>query len=909
MRNRVLSVLNIKVSESAYIFDLLRVQIFIGIAISYVNIIAYTLFLKSLSIQLLPYAYLTIAAFLFLLNLGYEKLEHRLSPLNLLKYIVVFSIAVLVVLWAGLYLQHSGSFIFMLMVWSILFYMLNGYTYWGLVSQLFNVRESKRVFSIIGAGDIPAKLIGYLSAPLLIPLVGLTHLLWFSVASLLMGLWFFNKSVKQRNWDSIKFNSHESHYQHQAAAPQQKGLITVFFKNELIFSISILTILSYNVFNFIDFTFLSHVKMKYEDIASLAAFIATFFAIGRIIALALKLLITSRVIEHWGVIKALFITPAILLFFCLIFFVLDQRANLIIYVFGGMVLITEVLRSTMQEPIFFILFQPLKEKLRLHGHLISKGYMLPPSLIIVGLSLIFMNRLGINVSILLTIIIVLLNLVAWAVIILYVKKTYLHTLHQSIRKGIFSSEDVYLNDKKSLDILLDKIYNGTKSEVIYALKLLGKAEHPEFVNLLHQQLLGNDSDVKRYVLSELKKADGVDMNLLKRLADKEPDIEIRQKLTAIICKYDLDYLHELAGRIDHLEYPIRKVVIISLLNQEEFSHLIVAGNELNNLIQSNIAAERELAVKIISELKNVRFTAAIEQLIDDEDSSVKRSAIVASCKLKVQKTLPEILNMLNRPTEKYIALQGLLQYGDELFEDINDEVAADYSSELIRLAGKMKGDNSTNYLLAAIKSFPEHIDKIVYSLWRKEYKPFSAKEISLINILLDNCFQSSRNKLEYYHSIQQFNNHVLVRNSLHSEIRSDLETCLRICCLLYDRNEVNRILELIEVGDSSKLYNAIEILEMVLPQRITKELNVLFDHVIDPDDTRKAYKTQAIDSMFNKIVFTHANEFNPWTKSVCIYSSWQNKDYGFLKKLSLETYSQGPYVIKETTAYVLNAIT
>ncbi|POY35313.1 hypothetical protein C3K47_16140 [Solitalea longa] len=913
MKNKVLSALNIKVSESAYVFDLLRVQIFIGIAVSYVNIIAYTLFLKTLSIHLLPYAYLTMAVLLLLLNIVYEKLEHRLSPLNLLKYIVVFSIVILVSLWLGLSLGFKNSFVFALMVWSVLFYMLNGYTYWGLVSQLFNIRESKRVFSIIGAGDIPAKLIGYLSAPLLIPLFGLTHLLWFSVIAMLAGLWFFNKAVKERNWDAINEQSHESlphvHHKHETSV-QKKGLMSVIFKNELIFSISILTILSYNVFNIIDFTFLSQVKMKYEDVATLAAFVATFFAVGRFIALALKLLITSRVIERWGIIKGLFATPLILLTFSMIFFALNQQSQYMLYVFGAMVLLTEVLRSTMQEPVFFILFQPLKEKLRLHGHLISKGYMLPPSLMIVGLSLIFLDKIGVDVTILLTIKIVLLNLVVWAVVILYVKKAYLNTLHQSIKKGFFSSEDVYLNDKKSIDILLDKIYNGSKSEVIYALKLLGNANHPEINNLLHQQLLGNDPDIKLYVLSELKRSNAVDISLLKRLITQEPDLEIKQKLTSIICRHDPEYLHEMAKNISHLEYPIRKVVIINLLNQEEFNHLIIAGNELNNLIQSEVPEERELAVKIISELKNVRFTAAIEQLIDDEDATVKRSAIVAACKLKMQKTLPEILNMLNRPSEKYIALQGLLQYGDELFVDVDPEITDDYSTELIRLAGKMKGSHSTGYLIASIQSSTEDIYKIVYSLWKKEYKPLTGKETSLMNHLLETCFQNARNKLEYFYSIQSLKNHFLVRNSLHSEIQSDLETALRICCLLYEKGEINRILELIEVGDNSKLYNAIEILEIVLPQRITKELNVLFDHVIDPNDTRKAYKAQDIDAMFDKIVFTQADEFNPWTKSVCIYSSWQNKDYGFIQKLAVSpVVSRQSYVMKETTAYVLNALT
>lgn len=912
MKNRVLNALNIKASESAYIFDLLRVQIFIGLAISYVNIIAYTLFLKTLSIQLLPYAYLTIAPFLLLLNVAYEKLEHRTSPLRQLKYIIIFSLVILICLWLGLSWGHQQYFIFALMVWSVLFYMLNGYAYWGIVSLLFNIRESKRVFSIVGAGDIPAKLIGYLSAPILIAFFGLTNLLWMSVISLLIGLWFFHVAIQKTNWEAIKHSNNADHHVIDLQQDKhKKGLMDSFFKNELIFAISILSILSYNVFSLIDFTFLSHVKHKYEDLTSLAAFLAAFFAVGRIIALVFKLLITSRVIERWGIVICLFITPAILFFFSLVFFAMDQQSEYILYVFGMMVLITEVLRSAMQEPIFFILFQPLKEKIRLHGHLITKGYMLPPSLITVGLSLIILNKLGVDVNILLTIKIVLINLVAWAVAIFYVKRAYLRTLHRSISKGIFNSDEVYLNDQKSIDILLNKISNGKKSEIIYALKLLGKANHPDFVNLLYQQLYKEDKEVKMYVLSELSKIKKPDIDMLKQLAEREEDSEIKQSLTSIICRNDKAYLNMLSEKIEHLEYGVRKVVIISLLNQDEFDHLFKAGNELNNLIQSPVPEERELAIHIISELKNVRFTNAIEQLINDDDLSVKRNAIMVACKLKVKNILPDILGMLSSPSGKYIALQGLLQYGDDLFADIEPSVINDYTAELVGLAGKMKGVQSTNFLLMHLSTSPDWINKIVHALWRKEYRPSTSNETGLINHVLDDRFLSAKDKIDCFYAIQSFKNHVLVKNSLRSEIQNDLETCMRLCCLLYDKHEINRILELLETGDTSKLYNAMEMLELVLPQRVIRELNMLFDHFIDPNDTRKIHKKQEVNHLFDKIVFTNANEFNPWTKAVSIYSLWQNKDYDFIRKLSVNptTSHSQPYVMQETTTYVLNALT
>ena len=55
----------------------------------------------------------------------------------------------------------------LLVAWNIVVYMLIGYGFWGMASLLFDVRESRRVFSVIGAGDLPAKLLGYLTISML----------------------------------------------------------------------------------------------------------------------------------------------------------------------------------------------------------------------------------------------------------------------------------------------------------------------------------------------------------------------------------------------------------------------------------------------------------------------------------------------------------------------------------------------------------------------------------------------------------------------------------------------------------------------------------------------------------------------------------------------------------------------
>jgi len=911
MKERIYRTLNIKLSESGRVFDLLSVQFFIGLANALVNILAFTFFIYTFPVTTLPKVYLAMAGMLILLNYVYEVLEHRYPPVQLLKYVIAFSGGLLILLWLGLASGNKENFIFILLVSSVLIYMVTGYAFWGLVSLMFNVRESRRVFSIVGAGDIPAKLIGYVAAPLLIPVIGMSQVLWLAIVSLFLGLLFFHRASQHTNWDEIRKKGHE---EHEEEHHKKQNLFSFFVENRLIFAISVLSLLSYNVFVLVDFTFISQVKMSSANIADLATYIAVFFAAGRLIAMAFKFIFTSRVIEKLGVIYCLFITPVALFIFCLLFFFFGENSNYNLYIFGLMAMLTEVLRSTMQEPVFFILFQPLKEKLRLKGHLISKGYMYPPSLIIVGLTLLILYNADLQVNIQLAVKILLINLCIWAAIIFVIRKNYLSAIHASIKKGIFSSEDIYINDQQTINILLNKIDTGERIEVIYALNILEKSGYPGFSDLLERLLVTEkDLDIKKYALDRMENTGKIKLQELRRLFETEQDPEIRQKAVSLLCKHDPDFVKESVGRINEYEFNIRKIIIINLLNHREFNYLFTAGNEINKLLTSGKPDERELAVDIISELKHVQFSDAIAQLIHDRDLSVKRMAISTACKLRMHSMLPSVIGLLEQAENRNIALKGLQLYGDSLFEDLrllNIPLLQNQMGDFIKLAGRVKGKHSTAFLMKELEyDKAEPKDKILHALWIKEYEPDGNTETNTFHTLLDNVLRAGLKKIGDYERLPEFNDSAIVQRSIYNEIKYDLALALKICSLLFHKKEINRILELMEIDKHEKLYNAMEMLELMLPKKVSKDINQLFDFILDPKQHFGEKIHQEVEPFFDKVIFETPRIYNPWTRSVCIYSSWKTNQSGLLEKIkNHEPLSKEHYLVHETRDFVVQTI-
>lgn len=908
MKERLLRLLNLKASESKYVFDLLSIQLFIGIANSLINIAALTLFIHHFSARDIAWGFLAAAVVLTTLNIGYERVEKKLSPLHLLRMVVIVSIFVLMGFWLGMLTFQGGVMIFPLLILTTVFYMITGYGYWGVVSLLFNIRESRRVFSIIGAGDIPAKLIGYAAAALLVPIIGLENLLLFSVGSLVVAFVLLNQLIRKKRWERIIHRAHVKQHHHKTNG-EPLSLVRFFFQHRLIFTISLLSILSYNVFNLIDFTFITQIKARIQDISTLSTYIAVFFAIGRLVAFGLKIIFTSRVIERLGVINCLLITPTVLFLTGIAFIFLNTPENSL-YIIGFMAMITEVLRSAMQEPVFFILFQPLNEHHRLRGHIIAKGYMLPPSLLIVGATLILLQRFHIAISMPLTIGILLVNLVIWGVVIHYIKDAYLKALHQSIARGLFTGDLLNTTNKTVVDLLLQKVASGKASERIYALTLLEKSSYGAIDDLLQTEVRSGTTETKQFALSLLSERKKLSVSLLQQWINDEENTEIKHAMILRLCEMHQPSLFHFTKKLSVFTEQLRKKFVCLLLNQTEFELLHRGVQEISRLLQSAAPSDREFALDIIGELTSIRFTSAIQHLIDDGNNAVKRSATIAACKMRNKPLLPFLFERLGDPAEKYIVIQGLIQYGDNLFEDINGlnrGLLDNHKAELVKIAAKVKGPLSTQFLLDELKEKNSLEEKIIHILWARSFRAELPSDMFLFQELLKTYIERGLEKMHYHTSLPVFEASDLIKHSLTSEIWNDLTSALKVATIIYSKNEVSRVVELIENKDRQKLFNAMEMLEMVLPKRTARQINVLFDYILEPNPARKK-ETETGTNLYLQKILSPGSSFNHWTKAICLYTSLKNKKVDLLRSLPAQPERYENIVLTETRSYVMTSL-
>jgi hypothetical protein len=104
---------------------------------------------------------------------------------------------------------------------------------------LFDVRQSKRLFAVISAGDVPAKFIGYTMAYFFVKAIGPLNMLWPAFVFMLGALPFLYQLSKS----GVVHHHHHQHTDHVEFI-QGKGF-KVFVKrytlNTLIQKIAVLT--------------------------------------------------------------------------------------------------------------------------------------------------------------------------------------------------------------------------------------------------------------------------------------------------------------------------------------------------------------------------------------------------------------------------------------------------------------------------------------------------------------------------------------------------------------------------------------------------------------------------------------------------------------------------------------------
>lgn len=246
----------------------------------------------------LPIAYVVSTLAMMVVGKIYEYYEHHYL-LQTLSMRVLLSVLVMSMLMGLIvYVSHSIFTAIVIMVGFRIIYLLVNLEFWGVSAVVFDVRQSKRIFSVIGSGDVPAKAIGAILTVLIHSTSVLSILIAVAFVTFLLA--FF---TQKRTFQLTEVP--QSQPERKIRKSDAKYIQQLFGGNRLIFEMCIGLVAVALSATWIEYNFFVNVKYKFHNQHDVIAFVGYTLAITYSISTIVKLLISSKVIERFGLRNAL----------------------------------------------------------------------------------------------------------------------------------------------------------------------------------------------------------------------------------------------------------------------------------------------------------------------------------------------------------------------------------------------------------------------------------------------------------------------------------------------------------------------------------------------------------------------------------------------------------------------------
>jgi ATP:ADP antiporter, AAA family len=881
-KNFWLQTLNIRPDEGWLVKKLFFLQFFQGAGIAFFFTASFALFLTHFPITELPYVFIYSSLLLWIAGFIYSRIEHKFDISKLALIITGFMIFSMLLFRLAFEYIKTDWFLYWMLAWFNVLYLLNNLEFWGIASLLFDTRQSKRLFGVISAGDIPAKFIGYTLALFTVEYIGTINLLWIGVGCMLVSVPFLISIKKSGKLHEVH---HEKKHHTKHAVQEVSKIVKNFSGNTLIRRLATLSIIITGSFIIINFAFYAGVKEAYHDDVALAKFIAFFLAIVRIIALIIKLIFTGRLINKLGIIKSLLITPVVLLVL-ISTIILTQNLpgyqKIIIYLFGATSIVVDILRSAINSPVFLTIMQPLSSHERLRAHTIVKGIMDPFASLLSGVMILVLIHYQHKVDLLTLSYILLIICILWIIGIYRVNNQYLKTIVKTISSRYFNQEGFSINDSGTLDWLVQKAKTSSETEVINILNMLYQSNKVKSDELIVSVLQHPSEKVKAAVLKLIEQNKipvSADL-LLPFLQNKNSSLLIADAIK-IMCRNGIDNAIILPF-LNNNEKAVMQAALTGLFFYGSQDSKKNVETILNQMLLSENVEERLMVAEVLCNQQNNSQIQMALKLMNDSSADVRKAAFLAAGNSGNKLLLQELINKIN--TDEKEIIQPLFIAGTSALPFINRFITGENATrlqkeKLILLCGRIGGEQSKKILLNLIISHPEEYITVIKSLYRSNYSPKPVELNDFITIaksLLSRCagIIYMQNSLEP----QKEKYHLLI-NSFQLELIGLRDSLLYVFAMMYDRENINKVRIAYATEKKESIINAMEIIDITVRKDIGSNFNTIFEpgNIAERmHGLRKVYPVELfenVEKVLINILAEKARPYSNWTMACSLYTS------------------------------------
>lgn len=775
------------------------------------NNFAETAFLKRYGVEYLPLVYVVNSISTFIIMGFMTGLIGGVPGSRLLTYMLGFcglSVAGLrFVVPLGIDLLYPVLFVL-----KAQYEVLLGLLFWNLANDLFNTRQSKRIFPLITAGGVLGGVIGSFATPPLAKFIALDNLMFAYLGTALSGA-FLVRAMGLRFPTLLLSDKKTKKTRKRLALVEEFKKVLPLIKESTLVKILILLTLMPNVaIPIMNYQFNYAIDQSFATEGGMIQFFGYFRGVLNVISLII-LLFVGRLYGRWGLPVALMFHP---FNYVLAFLAFLLRFDIFSAMYAR--ISTNVLRTTINNPAREVLMGLFPVSYRaairpfLRGTVVRIGVLTGAGIIMLSERIFHPRYLSIAGCVFIG---------AWIVSTFALKRNYSKILLNLISRNMLDlksmeDQDVghVFRDKTIRSQLIQNLSSARGQDAVWYAKLLKSLEIEDLDTHILELIRKQDDRVKIGLLPLVSaKAGAQGIRVFRELLDPgkpELSIAVIEAANRFPPESVTSFNQEVFDAAEDLEIKARTIRLLYTRSPEKYQALIASW------LQSSHGAEKKAGIIAAGESGDAAYAPLLKDLLGgEEDGRLIAEILKSLSRLGAEGINEWILPYLSHPLEpvRRSALESFDIRDDEAIRRVI-LLLDDESDEIRELAkGKLIHASYRNMpLLVESMGIPrrnirEGLSELLQSL--------NIKDLDVFKFARTQLERSYRNmaELEALNLFSEGRERDLLIAHLNEKRKSRLDHVLRVLAIQDGSGQMRLIWRGLSSVDSRQRSNSLEALE------------------------------------------------------------------------------------------------
>lgn len=897
MLRSLLAALNVRPEEQFQVVLMLAIGFFMGTFIATFSVTAESLFLSQLSDQL-NNAFL-FAGILGIVSTGlFSFFQNKVKFSSLAiscMLLVIASVSIVYVLYRFGPKELHADVLFAM-------YCLTGpvtavllLCYWGIFGRLFNFKQSKRIIGWIDTGQLVAAILAFFFIPLSAAFFPDTsdYLIVCNASALGACLCMIYLSFR------FKLTKNDPREFDETVAKE-----TTFRKiltDRYTLFLSLFLVISMITYIFSQYSFQNLVNSQYPDQKDLAGFLGFFNGTIYVLSLVMQTFVNDKIMSNYGIKVSMFILPALVAFFALsatvvgIFLGYDPQLSPTTFIFffltvALMRLFNAMIRDSLENPVFKLLFIPLDNRYRFNIQAKLEGVVNESGRFLAGLMIFAFAMIPVFKTYWITILILALA-AAYVYVITNLHTGYRNKIRSKLESAEFHQEKLEVGYAEITKKLEERLQSGDSSKAVFSFKLLEKISPSQITGWVNNLLRNNSEEVLEYGnrrLNELKGLSVSDRYVVRFDAKKHLNGGEEKN---ILTKSDLELIINSGGD--------------------------VTKSRIQKLSRSPVVEDRQYSAELLLHSSNDENTSFLIELLNDPEPKVRNTAIKTAIKKHNNEVILSLIDNLSNPLYSNQAMHSLTLIGGKALNILDTGFYRSGQNtqtllKIVQIMGRIGGQRAKDLLWGKI-DYPDKVvtSSVLLALGECGFKA-GISQITRIKYAMELDIADIGWNLGALQEIGDDGNAAEVKKALRREIQNDIEHIYMLLAMLYDTRSIQLVKENIESGTTEGTTYAVELLDVFLSEQLKQRVIPVLDELTDAERINRLeafYPRVKLDSklVLKFLINRDFTQTNRWTKATVIYQ------IGILKiddfKLDLISHMFNPdSLIREVSGWALYQI-